>query len=156
MISNNSAALITGGLGLPANCGLIVSQFHVFSCEIIVTIPPVDIGVSVGGSKPLLPGEIANFYKPVEIQYDKPIVLQHDKEVPFIDSTSNNYVRIELVFNDKTYDKEFLTNTRTAKVITSVTNLINVTRGKVKVTLSKFKRIAVNAKVSIRNLWRKP
>lgn len=62
MMSLPPYGIITKGLGLPACKGLIVGHFYLglFKVEVVV-----DTGGG-GGSRPLRPGEIQDFYKPVE------------------------------------------------------------------------------------------
>lgn len=59
LFNNNYSGLITGGLGGDACQGLITMQFHLFYTNVQIIIP------GSGGSYPMGPGMIQNFYKPV-------------------------------------------------------------------------------------------
>jgi len=141
-----AGTIITNGLGSDACRGFITTHFHLF-CGITITVP----NVSVGGSKPMAPGEIANFYQPVDYQ-----PLNSGKEVPYEAGRSNNYVKIEISIKDKTYEKEFLVTPRGRKTVAEILNFVNVTKERISVKVTNLKRIAVRAVVTIRNLWRKP
>lgn len=140
-LNNRYSGLITGGLGLPACSGLIVNFFGVTTCLTIITNGPIS-----GGSIPLLPGEIQNFYTPVDNQVSsqgrlaKPYV--YDKKV----------VKITVSYKKLKSEKEFMVNKTQEKILITVVNLVNTTRSRMKVTIENLKKLTNKIKIEIRNL----
>jgi len=139
--------ILTGGLGLPACEGLaITTQFNLF-CGIVITVPtpPPSRG---GGSRPMAPGEIQNFYKPVDPEYLVPQDID-----PF--SKPKNHVQIKISFKDTVIDKEYLVSNKRMKAVITVINLINTTKEKISTVISNIRRISNNAILRVKNLRNK-
>lgn len=56
LFKNTYSGLITGGLGLPACCGLITMSLGLFTCVIEIVTPPENAGGGGGGSFAVHPG----------------------------------------------------------------------------------------------------
>lgn len=137
------SGLITGGLGLPACRGLITARFHLIGCsiEVVVKVP----GVS-GGSIPFLPGQIHDFYRPVDSPYQVPYTFPlptDKKKIP---------VTIRITFMGKITEKNYMVNQKRRDIIVNVLNLINRIKDKMSVTVTGIKRVPARITAYVKNL----
>ena len=102
LFKNTYSGLITGGLGLPACCGMITLQFHVFKCTIAV-IP----GAPIGGSTPVTQG---GFYVPFPKK-----MTQTTKQVLITVKFSRDHV----------WRKAYVVDNYKADIIVKIFNIIN-------------------------------
>lgn len=140
-------AIITKGLGAPACNGLITTRFDllVFSAHIAT---PADHG----GSHPMLPGEIQNFYKEVPAE-QQPYLIPRDQN---FDLTPKRHVVLTVKFGEKTLEKEFLVSDKRARMIVKILNFANTTKERVNVTLSGFKKVVKSTLIKVKNLRKRP
>lgn len=120
------SGLITGGLGNPACCGLITMQFHVFKCKIEIITPPS--GGGGGGSYPLAPGQIQNFYKPV--QPDKFYVPRKPQYQTII---------VRITMDGKVTTREYKTFPVVAKAIAKIINITTLAYESIKVRANNLR-----------------
>lgn len=135
--------IITGGLGRPACHGMIT----MFPFSLYCAVVPAPL--QGGGSIPLAPGEIQNFYQPVDSSLGtKP------SEGQFVDPRvyGKKLVKVTLKFNEHTVHKEYLVTEKRAKHVITVVNLVNATRAKMKVMASNIHRVTTRAVVIVKNL----
>lgn len=139
--------IITGGLGRPACHGIILNLPFRLAC---FRVRPHSSGL--GGAIPLEPGEIHDFYQPVQ---DLPDGLVHDKPVdPRVWGKKPVKITIESKFFKN--EKEFLVPMEKARFAISVINFINKTTTQMKVAVTNMKQFASKAKVTIKNLkWKR-
>lgn len=135
--------IITGGLGRPACQGMIT----MFPFSLYCAVVPAPL--RGGGSIPLAPGEIQNFYQPVD-----PSLGTKPVEGNFVDPSvyGKKIVRIVLKFNGHTYESEYLVSEKRAKTVVKIINLVNATKARVRVMASNLHRVTTNALVKIKNL----
>jgi len=126
--------LITGGLGADAASGALITaaKWTLFSCDATITILDTSSG---GGSRPFAPGEIQNFYKPVQ-QYDPnlPDYIPVDLETRL-----KNKVIVKFKFNDIENEKEFVLSPKPYKLLVKILNVINITDNMAKITFKSIK-----------------
>lgn len=144
--------LLTKGLGvdLPACKTLITMQFNLFTLD--VSVPLGSAGY--GGSPPLAPGEIHDFYKPIDPEtfpdpldpsfFTNPIVTGEPRTVKEI-------VTIKMKIGDRIIEKEFAVPKKRIKIIVKVANIINSTRDKFNIVISNIKRVKNNITTRIFN-----
>lgn len=142
--------LITGGLGRPACQGIITMLPFQLGCFIIVPPPPIvpPKPTNEGGSIPLEPGEIHDFYQPVD---------SGTLEGEFVDPRvyGKRLVKLKIISPFFEGEKEYLISERRAKYIIKAMNIANVTRERMNVMASNIKTVATRAKVWIKNFnWR--
>lgn len=136
--------LLTNGLGvgLPAHKTLITQFFHLFTAEItVITTPTV---APYGGSPPLPPGEIQNFYKPVNPStfpepldpsiFNHPIIVDEPRIV-------KDLIKIRVKFNNVEIEKEFAVPKRRAKIIVNIINFVNSTKDRMSVRIKNLKEL---------------
>lgn len=129
--------ILTKGLGAPACCGLILAQFNLARCcqyTIEVTVPQYD-----GGSKPLAPGEIHNFYTPVGTGgVSKNPLKGLDYLQPYNPPRPVEKITITLTTKDKTITKEYFVPKYNSKILIRVNRFIVGTAGVINVTITNF------------------
>jgi len=145
-LTNRYSGLITGGLGLPACSGLIVNTFGVTTC--LTIIPIRESGGSSGGSIPLLPGEIQNFYTPVDTQVTKTNTGNLAKPGIY----GKKIVKITVSYKKMKTEKEFMINKEQEKMLVNILNLMNTTKSRIKITIDNLKKITNKLKIEIKNL----
>lgn len=138
--------IITGGLGRPACHGMITMFPFSLYCEIV---PPPPQPIQGGGSIPLAPGEIQNFYQPVDTSLGVPT-----KEGQFVDPRvyGKKLVKVTLKFNEHTVQKEYLVTEKRAKHVVTIINLVNATKARMKVMANNIHRVTTRAVVMVKNL----
>lgn len=141
--------LVTFGLGRPACQGMITMMPFQLACFLPAPPPPPPPvpGVS-GGTIPLEPGEIHDFYQPVAI----------DNEGNFVDpkvyGKKHVIIRVKSEFFEG--EREFLVPTKRVKSIVKAVNIVNTTISRMKVSVSNLKQLAIRATVTIKNLkWKR-
>lgn len=119
LFKHSYSGLITGGLGMPACCGLITMGFGVFKCkiEIVTPIPPPNIG---GGGPYVANG----FYIPMTKQ------LTH----------TTKFVMVTVTYKEHTWKKAYVVDRIRAKIAVKVVDFINATRKRIDVGVSAIKR----------------
>ena len=151
---NLSGGLITKGLGLPASSGLITMYFHLFAT---VTIT-VSGGAGMGGSLPLAPGEINNFYQPIvpeSFSGIDPSLINHPIFVDHKDI--KKFVTIKIKFGDREIEKEYMVPIRRANIIIKAITIVNSTNHKVKAVINGLQILKrkIVAKISNFNMKNK-
>jgi len=130
--------ILTKGLGAPACCGLIIAKFGLSKCcQYTIEVIPVEGIGGGGGSRPLAPGEIHNFYTPVgqtnplkPLQYLQPY---NDLRGPV------DKIVITLTTSDgNNHTKEFFVPRHKSRVLINVTRIIASIGGFVHVTTSNI------------------
>lgn len=147
---NLTNGLLTRGLGvdLPACKTLITMNFHLFTLEVIPGV------AAYGGGVPLAPGEIKDFFKPIDPTtfpdpmdssfFNNPVVTGEPRTVKEI-------ITVKLKIGERTIEKEFAVPKKRVKTIVKVANFINATKDKISITLSNIKRIKNNINTKIFN-----
>jgi len=142
-----AGVLITNGLGSEA-CGPLItsSKFHLFGCDVTIIIPPAIIS-SGGGNYPLAPGEIQNFYQPVDkgSKFYTPLNIDPTKSL-------KKYVIVKLTINNKTHEKEFLLKEKPYKALLKILNLENTTTKQIKISINNLLVKLHDITVKIKNL----
>ncbi len=138
-----AGAILTNGLGCDAGRGLaIITQFNLW-LDVTVTIIP---HTTPGGSYPLYPGEIQNFYTPVNVD---PAYL-----VPYVNPLKppRSLVIIRVAFKEHVKEMEYLVGPRRANVVITVMKLLEATRRRISVVGASIRKVASRASVLIRRL----
>jgi len=139
--------IITGGLGIGFKAceGLITTHFSLYCRPITPPVPPTG-----GGGGPY-PGpawnkvdNIQNFYQPVKDIYDPDAMYKTKKQVILKIDIGNIHV-----------EKIYLVPIQRADTLVTVLNVLNVTRARINVGISRLRKVLHNIKVSIYNLKRK-
>ena len=121
LFTHSYSGLITGGLGMPACCGLITMGFHVFKCKIEIVNPPIR-PPNIGGGGPY----VANgFYIPMTKQ------LTH----------TTKFVMVTVTYKDKTWKKAYVVDRIRAKIVVKAVDFINAARSRIEIGASAFKRV---------------
>lgn len=117
-------------------------------CEIVAPPPKPKAG-GMGGSKPLLPGEIHNLYQvlPPQQQY---YVVPRDQEARYFARYQTVVVKMKI--GDKEIEKNFRVREPRANGIATVISLLNVTKERMSVSLDHIKRVTSHAIVTVKNL----
>ena len=138
--------LITYGLGRPACQSLITMSPFQLAC-FVPAPPPVPPKIDSGGSIPLEPGEIQDFYQPIDL----------DNEGNFVDPSvygkKHVVIRIKSEFFEG--EKEFLVPTKRVKGIVKAVNIMNTTITKMKAVAQNLVQFAIKASIRVKNLKRK-
>ena len=141
-----AGVLITNGLGSRACSNLIIgNKFHMFGCLEII-IPPITSTPGTGGSIPLAPGQIQNFYKPITTP-DYYIKTDID---PL--AKPKQLVIVKLTINDKIHEKEFLLKEKPYKLLINILNLENTTFKKIKIIIDNLHIKLHNILIKIKKL----
>jgi hypothetical protein len=135
-----TGGIITGGLGRPACRGIIMNLPFRLAC---LAFPS-----PLGGSIPLEPGEIHDFYTPVELQ-------NIDGRLVDPKAYGKKTVKIKVESRFFKNEKEYLVSESTAKRLVKIANMANVTRGRIKVAITEIRKVATRATVRIKNLKKK-
>lgn len=123
--------IITKGLGceFPLDSGNITTYFGLY-CKVVV-IPP-RIFTNIGGSIPLAPGEIVNFYKPVFDRVPNNFIPNRYVD----DLLRPNYIVTIMIDNT---EQIYKVTPKTGKMVVFVLNLVNSIKEKFKITINKVK-----------------
>ena len=120
--NNNYSGLITKGLGLPANIGLLSMGFSLFHIQIFVQRPPSNIGGSGGGS-----------YIVPENQYYTPISNTKVLKDYSID--------ISVKFaGTKTWRHSYLVNESQSKHVVKIIHIVNKLRNQLQFKVVNIKQ----------------
>jgi hypothetical protein len=139
--------IITGGLGVGFKAceGLITTYFSLYCVPVAPPVPPTG-----GGGGPY-PGpawnkvdNIQNFYQPVKDIYDPDAMYKTKKQVI-----------IKVDFGTFHMEKIYLVPIQRADTLVAVLNVLNVTRARINIGVSKLRRVLHNIKISIYGLKRK-
>lgn len=135
-----------------ADCkaGIITTQFSLF-CT-VAPPPPPNTGLGGGGGhyprdawNKFNPGEIQNFYKPV----DDPYLVPRDREEQFL--RKYKHVQIHFKMGNFEVEKDYQVPENRAKAIVKVLDVINATRDRIMVTASGLKRVTTRITVAVKN-----
>lgn len=151
-----TTAIITKGLTGghapldPCKTGIITSAFSLYCTY----TPPEPTPPKTGGGGPypghawnkFNPGQIQNFYKPVE----QPYIIPRDREAEYF--RRRKIVTMKIKLGDISIEKEYAVPEKRANMVISVLGLANKTVDNIKVAVSAVKRITTNAVVKIKNL----
>lgn len=105
----------------------------------------------VAGSIPLAPGEIHNFYKPVEHQPGW--WIRRDDLDPF--AKPKRLVHVVIKLGEQEFDKHLLMSDKSMRATISVANFINTTNKRITASVSNFTRVTTTATVQVRNFVKK-
>lgn len=125
--------IVTFGLGCDQTGLIIGNIFNLGFIKVIVggspIIPPVvpPVGGGGGGSRPLAPGEIQNFYKPVE---EQPLYKADDRKYPVV---------IKITIRGKTTEKYYLVSRKRSDIIVTVLNVVNRIRDRIKIVVTDIR-----------------
>ena len=145
--------ILTKGLGAPACCGLILAQFNLAKC-CQYTVVVQDGGGGNGGSLPLAPGQIHNFYTPI----GKPSPLKPlEYMVPYNPPAPVDKIVITLTMKDQEpISKEYYSPRYRSKVLlnisqiaissvgiisVSVMNIRNRLKNRIRLVIDKFRTL---------------
>lgn len=121
LFKHSYSGLITGGLGMPACCGMITMGFHVFKCKIEVVPPPIR-PPNTGGGGPY----VANgFYIPMTKQ------LTHTTKM----------VLITVTYKDRTWKKAYVVDRIRATVAVKAVNFLNAVKKKIEIGVGALRRV---------------
>lgn len=115
LFTNSYSGLITGGLGMPACCGMLTMGFHVFKCTIEIT--PIPIPSSGGGGH--------------HVQV---------RNVP-LDLHKQRNVTITVTLKGKTWKHTNMVTERKATIIVKAINIVNRARRTVSAVASNVARV---------------
>jgi hypothetical protein len=146
-----TTAIITNGLsGGLAVKGLITTYFSLYVTEQPPPPPPVETG---GGGGPYPPrgawnqvSNIQQFYKPVEQSY----LVPRDREVDFF--KRNLVITFKVKIANTTIEKTFAVPERGRGITVKVFGIMEATKRKLNIAVSKIKRIATKMKVAVSNI----
>lgn len=135
--------ILTFGLGGNASNMIVGNIFNLgfFEVDVIVTPPPV--GGGGGGSIPMRPGEIQNFYKPVQNEWQVPYLYPNDPRVA---------VTIRVTFMGKIIEKNYKVQPKRGDIIITILNMINTIRSRISVTVKNIRRIPSRIITYVKNL----
>lgn len=139
------SGLITGGLGLPAGMGILTYHFSLFGTKLTVSS-------GSGYSKVFQPGEIANFYKPVNPTTPQPI--QPPFYVP-VRITKQELITVEFTFGDKTILKEYAVSKQRLIAVVRIFKFVDVTRREIIGRLTSVNRVATEIKMSVGKIYKR-
>lgn len=132
--------IITKGIGCVGACdGLITSYFSLYCTDMLPE-------VGHGGSVPLPPGAIKEFYQVV----DEPYLIPRDREWELLDK--GKVVTIDLKIGEKVIEKIYKVPEKRATMAVNVLNTQNTTRERMKVSVSKLLASPTEGTVRIFNL----
>ena len=120
LFKHSYSGLITGGLGMPACCGMITMGFHVFKCKIEVVPPPVR-PPNIGGGPYVANG----FYIPMTKQ------LTHTTKM----------VLITVTYKDRTWKKAYVVDRVRAAIVVKAVDFFNAARKKIEIGVSALRRV---------------
>lgn len=159
-----TTAIITKGLtcgldNIPAcQNGLITTHFSLY-CIAPPEPPEPPVKPITGGGggyypghawNKIDPGQLSNFYKPVpNVPY---YIVPPDREHEFF--KRHKHVVIKVQFGQTIVEKEYSVSVDRANTIVKVTNIVNNTMDKIKITGSNLRQLATTAVVKIKNLKR--
>ncbi len=138
-------AVIIGKYGgcLPAcdNGAMITGWFNLAGCRVNVAV------VRGGGTIPMAPGEIQNFYTPVDDAGEWWVRI--DDLDPF--KKPKRLVKVEVEFKDKKTEKVYLVSERTSTMMVNIANLINRFDELIRPKITKFAQVTTRTVVTIKN-----
>lgn len=150
-----SKVIITKGLGLqPATKGFITSFF-----SLVLSTAQAEGGGGSGetsGAYPglahnvLPPGEVQDFYKPVDEQLYHHV--PRDKENEYLSKRKTVILTVKL--NDSTIEKIYKVSEYQTKHVFNIINIMNKTRDKVSISINNIERLYNKISVSVRNLFK--
>lgn len=122
LFKHSYSGLITGGLGMPACCGLITMGFSVFKCTIEIVNPPKPpSGGGGGGHVPV--GRVGSV--PLTRQ------LHH----------SSKLVTVTVQYKDHKWKKTYTVEKTRAKIVVSIVNFINKAKKHVMVGVDAVRKL---------------
>ena len=146
--------IITGGLGRPACMGIITVLPFQLACFKFIPPPPPPTPIDKatagqgGGVIPLEPGEIHDFYQPVDVD---------GLEGTLADPSVYGKRMVKLKFTSRFFEgeKEFMLSERHGKYAIKAANIVNSTMEGMKVTAKNIRHIATDGIIKIKKvIWR--
>jgi len=146
-----TGGIITGGMGRPA-CRSIITM-SIFSLY-------ADVSSVTGGGIPLAPGQIKDFYQPVDTSHltqtgvDTTNITQNPIQGDMADPSvyGKKLIKVGIKFNEHAFEKEYLVSERRAKHVITVINLINGTKARLSAVANNIRVITTRANVVVKNL----
>lgn len=139
------SGLITGGLGLPVGMGILTYHFSLFGTRL-------NVSTGSGYSKVFQPGEIANFYKPVNPTTPQPI--QPPFYIP-VTLNKQELITVEFTFGDNTFMKEYVVSKRRLSAVVKILKFVDVTRREITAKLVSVNRVTTEIKMSVGKIYKK-
>lgn len=143
--------IITKGLSCTPACTSLITTHFSLSCGELP--PPVESKNAGGGPYPghawnkFWPGEIQNFYRPVEPPFYVP---RHREKDYFI---KRKIVTTKIEFGQYRMEKTYGVSEGQARFIVNIINLANTTKQRMSIAVSNIKRITTTATITIKNLF---
>jgi len=111
-------------------------------------LPPTQPSPSGGGgSIPFLPGQIKDFYKPVDNRWQVPYLYPtKERNIP---------VRIRITFRGKVTEQTFYVKQKRGDIIITVLNMINTIKSRISVTVKNISRVPSRIVTFVRNIRNK-
>ena len=138
--------IITLGLGGDHSNMITGNIFNLGFFKVEVVVVPPTPGGQGGGSIPFLPGEIKDFYRPVDTKWQVPYIYPKDRRIP---------VTIRITFMNKTTEKHYMVNPKRGDIIITVLNLINTIKSRISVTVKNIRRVPSRIVAYVRNIRNK-
>lgn len=150
-----TTAIITKGLTCghgpldPCKSGLITTAFSLYCTSTPPTLPPS----GGGGPYPhdawnkFNPGEIQNFYKPVDpTDY---LLIPKDQEAEYF----RRYAPVKITFKmgDILVEKEYRVPEERRKVVIKAFSMVDVTRDRINIAITNMKRVTKGIVLTVRN-----
>lgn len=143
--------IITKGLSCgPAKPGLIQSHFGLFCLGVF---PDRDESTG-GGPYPypawnrLEPGEIANFFK--EIEVDGELIVPLDQEAEYF--RKKNIIILKVGVGKLSFEKVYAVPKEHAKHVVRIVNMLNITKSKMTFAVNRIKSLISKAIVSVKKV----
>jgi hypothetical protein len=150
---DSMGGILTKGLGAPACCGIILAQFNLAKCcQYTVTVTPPQYD---GGSIPLAPGQIHNFYTPVGTGGESRNPLKPlEYLTPYNAPQRVEKLTITLTVKDgEPVIREYYVPVERSKVIITIMRFVLGTHGLISVTGTNLRnRLAARIKVIVDSL----
>ena len=130
--------ILTKGLGAPACCGLVLTQFNLAKCcQYTIEVTPIENGGG-GGSRPLAPGEIHNFYSPIN-QPNRLTPLVYLQPLNNVPSPVDKITITLSIKNQDPIKKEYYVPRYKSKVILNVSRVLTSSFGLISVSIHNIK-----------------
>lgn len=119
LFKHSYSGIITGGLGMPACCGLLTLGFSLFRCKIEIFNPPAG-GGGGGGWSPS-----GGFYVPMT----KPI------------TSTTKMVLVTVTIKDKTWRRSYVVDRYKASIVVRAVSIMNAMRDRMSVGADSFRKV---------------
>jgi hypothetical protein len=145
-----AGVLLTNGLGHNACSGGLITaaKWSLFGCDASIVIVPA-VSPSGGGSRVFLPGEIQNFYQPIDQTSDNNL---SDYKPIDVEYKPKNVIKVKIKINDIESEREYVLKRKPYKMLVKILNIINITDRIAKITLKNIKTKIHNISVILKNI----